>query len=168
MIGYVTIGAADVEAALPFFDAVFGAIGGERKSFEGGWAFYGDKGGEGDVGICKPQDGQAARAGNGIMIAFKAASHDAVRADPRRGAGQRRQRRGRAGLPPARRHELLRRLLPRPGRQQVLHLPHPVKPPGRALRGQPRGKERRWAASALAVQPTRHGAARRPPRNATG
>ena len=80
MIGYVTIGAADVEAALPFFDAVFGAMGGERKSFEGGWALYGDKGGEGDVGILKPQDGQAARAGNGIMIAFKAASHDAVRA----------------------------------------------------------------------------------------
>ncbi len=80
MIGYVTIGAADVEAALPFFDAVFGAMGGERKSFEGGWGFYGDKGGEGDVGICKPQDGQAARAGNGIMIAFKAPSQDAVRA----------------------------------------------------------------------------------------
>jgi catechol 2,3-dioxygenase-like lactoylglutathione lyase family enzyme len=80
MIGYVTIGAADVEAALPFFDAVFGAMGGERKSFGGGWAFYGDKGGEGDVGITKPQDGQAARAGNGIMIAFKATSQDAVRA----------------------------------------------------------------------------------------
>jgi catechol 2,3-dioxygenase-like lactoylglutathione lyase family enzyme len=80
MIGYVTIGAADVEAALPFFDAVFGAMGGERKSFEGGWAFYGDKGGESDVGVCKPQDGQPARAGNGIMIAFKAPSQDAVRA----------------------------------------------------------------------------------------
>src|SRR6185437_10734418 len=68
MIGYVTIGAADVEAALPFFDAVFGAIGGERKSFGGGWGFYG------------PKDGQAARAGNGIMIAFAAPSQEAVRA----------------------------------------------------------------------------------------
>ena len=80
MIGYVTIGAADVEAALPFFDAVFGAMGGERKSFGGGWGFYGDKAGEGDVGICKPFDGQPARAGNGIMVAFKAPSQDAVRA----------------------------------------------------------------------------------------
>ena len=80
MIGYITIGASDVEAALPFFDAVFGAMGGERKSFEDGWGFYGDKGGGGDVGICKPRDGQAARAGNGIMIAFKAPSQDAVRA----------------------------------------------------------------------------------------
>jgi catechol 2,3-dioxygenase-like lactoylglutathione lyase family enzyme len=79
MIGYVTIGASDVEAALPFYDGVFGAIGGERKSFEGGWAFYGPKGGEGNVGVCKPFDGQAARAGNGIMIAFAAPSQDAVR-----------------------------------------------------------------------------------------
>ena len=80
MIGYITIGATDVEAALPFFDAVFGAMGGERKSFEGGWGFYGDKGGDGDVGVCKPFDGQPARGGNGIMIAFKAPSQDAVRA----------------------------------------------------------------------------------------
>ena len=80
MIGYITIGATDVEAALPFFDAVFGAMGGERKSFEGGWGFYGDKGGDGDVGVCKPFDGQPARGGNGIMIAFKALSQDAVRA----------------------------------------------------------------------------------------
>ena len=79
MIGYVTIGADDVEAALPFFDAVFGAIGGERKSFDG-WAFYGLKGGEGNVGVCKPFDGQPARGGNGIMIAFLAPSRDAVRA----------------------------------------------------------------------------------------
>jgi catechol 2,3-dioxygenase-like lactoylglutathione lyase family enzyme len=80
MIGYVTIGAADVEAALPFFDAVFGAIDGERKSSDGGWAFYGPKDGEGNVGICKPFDGQAAHGGNGIMIAFTAPSQDAVKA----------------------------------------------------------------------------------------
>ena len=80
MIGYVTIGAADVAAALPFYDAVLGAIGGERKSFEGGWGFYGPKDGDGNVGICKPFDGQPARAGNGIMIAFKAPSQEAVRA----------------------------------------------------------------------------------------
>ena len=80
MIGYVTIGATDVEAALPFYDAVLGAIDCERKSFDGGWAFYGPKGGEGNVGVCKPFDGQPARGGNGIMIAFVAPSQDAVRA----------------------------------------------------------------------------------------
>ena len=40
MIGYVTIGANDVAAALPFYDAVLGAIDYERKSFEGGWAMW--------------------------------------------------------------------------------------------------------------------------------
>jgi catechol 2,3-dioxygenase-like lactoylglutathione lyase family enzyme len=80
MIGYITLGASDVEAALPFYDAVFGAIGGERKSFDGGWGFYGPKDGEGNVGICKPFDGQSARGGNGIMIAFTAPSQDAVKA----------------------------------------------------------------------------------------
>lgn len=78
MIGYVTIGARDFETALPFYDAVLGALGGERKSFEGGWAFYGAKDGEGNVAICKPFDGQPARAGNGIMIAFAAPSREAV------------------------------------------------------------------------------------------
>ena len=79
MIGYVTIGAADVAAATPFYDAVLGAIGYERKSLDE-WAFYGPVGGEGNVGICKPFDGQPARAGNGVMIAFVAPSQDAVRA----------------------------------------------------------------------------------------
>ena len=35
MIGYVTIGAADVEAAMPFYDALFEAMGGERMFFVG-------------------------------------------------------------------------------------------------------------------------------------
>ena len=79
MIGYVTIGALDLDKAALFYDAVFGAIGGERKSLDGTWVFYGPKDGEGNVGVCKPHDGQPARAGNGIMIAFAAPSHEAVR-----------------------------------------------------------------------------------------
>jgi len=79
-IGYVTIGAQDVEAALPFFDAALGAIGMERGELSGGWAFYGPRGGPPCVGICKPHDGQPARAGNGIMIAFRAENQDKVRA----------------------------------------------------------------------------------------
>jgi len=80
MIGYVTIGALDVEQAMPFYDAVLGAIGYQRQFFDAGWAGYGPKGADADIFICPPFDGQAARGGNGIMIAFKAASTDAVRA----------------------------------------------------------------------------------------
>jgi catechol 2,3-dioxygenase-like lactoylglutathione lyase family enzyme len=89
MIGYVTIGAADTAAALPFYDAVLGAIGYERGFFEGGWAGYGPKGAESqDVYVCPPFDGQPARAGNGIMIAFLAPSKDAVRAAYEAGLAQ--------------------------------------------------------------------------------
>jgi catechol 2,3-dioxygenase-like lactoylglutathione lyase family enzyme len=78
MIGYVTIGALDVEKSLPFWDALFAPIGYERGFFSGGWAGYGPKGGQQNTYICPPFDGQAARAGNGIMVAFLAASKDAV------------------------------------------------------------------------------------------
>lgn len=80
MIGYITIGALDFDKSVAFYDALLGAIGGERKSNEGGWAFYGAKDGEANVAICKPFDGQPARAGNGIMIAFSAPTREAVNA----------------------------------------------------------------------------------------
>ncbi len=80
MIGYVTIGAVDVEKAMPFYDAVLGAIGYERQFFDGGWAGYGLKGQDATTFICPPFDGQAAKGGNGIMIAFKGESKEAVQA----------------------------------------------------------------------------------------
>ncbi len=81
MIGYATIGAVDVEAALPFYDAVLGAIGYERAFFDQGWAGYGPKGSEAQtLYVCPPHDGQPARAGNGIMLGFLAPGKDAVAA----------------------------------------------------------------------------------------
>lgn len=77
LIGYLTIGAADVEAALPFYDAVIGALGGERQFFSGGWAGYGAKGEDANLYVCPPFAGEA-RAGNGIMVALKAPSMAAV------------------------------------------------------------------------------------------
>lgn len=86
MIGYVTIGALDGAKSGRFYDALFGALGSERKLADGGWIGYGavDAQGEGftacHTAICPPYDGQPARAGNGIMIAYRAASPDAVKA----------------------------------------------------------------------------------------
>jgi catechol 2,3-dioxygenase-like lactoylglutathione lyase family enzyme len=75
MIGYVTIGAVDGEKSGKFYDSVFGAMGGERKFSDGGWTGYGSKDEEAhSVYVCPPHDGKPARAGNGIMIAFKAKS----------------------------------------------------------------------------------------------
>jgi catechol 2,3-dioxygenase-like lactoylglutathione lyase family enzyme len=77
MIGYVTIGALDSEVSGRFYDALFDALGSDRRTEGGGWIGYGAKGG-GDsffdchTAICPPFDGQPARAGNGIMIAYAA------------------------------------------------------------------------------------------------
>ena len=77
-IGYITIGAQDVEAALPFFDAVLGTVGYKRGPLDSGWAFYGAGDDAPGIGICRPHDGQDPRGGNGIMVALKAADQDQV------------------------------------------------------------------------------------------
>lgn len=79
-IGYVTIGALDVAAALPFYDAVLGAISYQRAFLDGGWAGYGPKDEDANTFICPPFDGEAARPGNGIMVFFLAPSQEAVAA----------------------------------------------------------------------------------------
>ncbi len=79
MIGYATIGAKDGEASGKFYDAVFGAIGVERKFADGGWIGYGPKGADGhSIYVCPPFDGKQATTGNGSMLAFLAPSKDAV------------------------------------------------------------------------------------------
>ncbi|MFN3856215.1 MAG: VOC family protein [Caulobacter sp.] len=83
MIGYVTIGALDSEASGRFYDAVFAAIGSNRKTEGGGWIGYGPVSGGDSIqdchtAICPPFDGQAARPGNGIMVAYVADSAAAV------------------------------------------------------------------------------------------
>ena len=80
MIGYITIGAADIERAKTFYDSVLGTIGWKQ------FADYGDpvgyaqnETGEGQtIWICKPFDGEMARAGNGIMVGFDAETKDQV------------------------------------------------------------------------------------------
>ncbi len=83
MIGYVTIGALEHEAARTFYDAVFGTLGGERKFEDGTWIGYGMRGGgkgfeDCHTMICAPYDQQPAKAGNGIMIAYQADARSIV------------------------------------------------------------------------------------------
>ncbi len=80
MIGYITIGALDHDKSVAFYDAVLGAVGYARGFNEGGWAGYGPEGsGKQDVMIVSATaDGKPAKAGNGIMIAFKAKARGEV------------------------------------------------------------------------------------------
>ena len=88
MLGYVTIGAIDGEASGKFYDAVFAAIGGERKFADGGWIGYGDKGEDAhSVYVCPAANKLPAHAGNGIMLAFKAHSIGEVKAAHEAGLG---------------------------------------------------------------------------------
>lgn len=73
MIRYVTLGTADLDRAQVFYDAIFGVLGQHRLWREGDWIGYGPQGGEAKVFVCKPHDGQPARAGNGIMVGFDVA-----------------------------------------------------------------------------------------------
>src|ERR1700744_2988505 len=87
-IGYVTIGARDSEASGKFYDAVFAAVGIERKFADGGWIGYGKKGSDDhDVYLCPPFDGKPATGGNGSMLAFKTGSKAEVNAAHKAGVG---------------------------------------------------------------------------------
>ena len=82
MIGYVTIGARDTAESTAFYDAVLGTIGYKRFAEFGAFTGYGIDGkSDGQsVWVCKPFDGKEARAGNGIMVAFRAAERAQVNA----------------------------------------------------------------------------------------
>jgi catechol 2,3-dioxygenase-like lactoylglutathione lyase family enzyme len=78
--GYATLGAHDPEAATAFFDPTLAALGYEPSRPFPGWVMYGPKGKDPFLGICKPHDGQAPRAGNGAMLSFKADSKEQIQA----------------------------------------------------------------------------------------
>jgi catechol 2,3-dioxygenase-like lactoylglutathione lyase family enzyme len=84
-LGYVTIGALDGKKSGAFYDAVFAALGSERKFESDGWIGYGVVGPgksfmDCHTAVCPPFDGKEARAGNGIMIAYHGPSPEAVKA----------------------------------------------------------------------------------------
>jgi catechol 2,3-dioxygenase-like lactoylglutathione lyase family enzyme len=82
MILYATLGVADFERAIRFYDPVMAALGIERapdwndefigwgKSYDDGVSLW----------LCKPFDGCAPAPGNGAMLAFQANSADEVNA----------------------------------------------------------------------------------------
>jgi catechol 2,3-dioxygenase-like lactoylglutathione lyase family enzyme len=78
MIAYSTLGTNDMDRAIAFYDAVFGALGATRELTTPAWTRYGRAGERSKVCLVAPFDRQRATFGNGAMLAFEAPNHAAV------------------------------------------------------------------------------------------
>lgn len=74
MIGYVTLGTDDLDAALAFYDALLAELGAKRLMQlgpdDGSFTLYGTDWGSPALAITRPFDGQPQQPGNGNMIAL--------------------------------------------------------------------------------------------------
>lgn len=81
MLGYTTVGTADLARAIVFYDAIFAVLKQPRfpawSDRSASWGCDVDHGFS--FCVCLPFDGRPASAGNGTMFAFRAESADQVR-----------------------------------------------------------------------------------------
>lgn len=74
LIGYITVGTNDFDAALRFYDALFASVDVKRLWKHGNMAAWGSSRTEPAFCIAAPHDGNPASSGNGAMIALKMAT----------------------------------------------------------------------------------------------
>lgn len=78
MIGYVTLGTNDIERAAAFYDALLAEIGAGRVMEGDSFIAWGTSPAAPALSVTKPFDGNAATAGNGVMVALAVDSNDKV------------------------------------------------------------------------------------------
>jgi uncharacterized glyoxalase superfamily protein PhnB len=78
MLGYVTLGTNNHEQACAFYDALMGSIDQGRVFDMDGFVAWGSSMEEAALSITKPFDGNPATVGNGVMVAMKMPSKEAV------------------------------------------------------------------------------------------
>lgn len=82
MIGYATLGTNDIERARAFYDGLLATIGAARMmefgEELGGFTMYGVAMDKPSLVVTKPYNKEAARAGNGNMLALVMDSRDKV------------------------------------------------------------------------------------------
>jgi catechol 2,3-dioxygenase-like lactoylglutathione lyase family enzyme len=82
VIGYVTLGTDDLDAALGFYDALLAELGAKRLMQmgpeDGGFTLYGTDWGSPAIAITRPFDGQPQQPGNGNMIGLAVDSRGKV------------------------------------------------------------------------------------------
>lgn len=74
MIGYATLGTSDIAAARAFYDGLLGSIGAKRimefGDEAGGFTLWGTSWDKPGIAVTRPYNGEAARPGNGNMLAI--------------------------------------------------------------------------------------------------
>lgn len=70
MIGYVTLGANDIEKAAKFYDELLGEMGAKRMMEADTFIAWAVDPARPAVSVIKPHDGNPASAGNGTMVAI--------------------------------------------------------------------------------------------------
>ncbi|WP_043769357.1 VOC family protein [Algiphilus aromaticivorans] len=78
MIGYVTLGSDDLARASAFYDALLAEFGAKRFMESDRLVIWGSGPGAPMLGVIRPNDGQPASVGNGVMVALAAGSREAV------------------------------------------------------------------------------------------
>jgi len=78
MIGYVTLGTNNRDAAAAFYDALLGEIGASRMMESDTFIAWAVGPGKPALSIIKPSDGNEACVGNGVMVALAMDSTDKV------------------------------------------------------------------------------------------
>lgn len=78
MIGYVTLGTNNYEAAAKFYDELLAIIGAKRFMESDRFIAWAVSPTQPSLGIIKPFDGQVASVGNGTMVALVVNSRDKV------------------------------------------------------------------------------------------
>jgi catechol 2,3-dioxygenase-like lactoylglutathione lyase family enzyme len=140
MLAYVTLGTNNKEKALAFYDAVLGEMGAKRFFANERLQFYGVGPGQPMLAIGDAYDKCPASAGNGVMPALAAPDKETVDKVYNKAIELGAADEGAPRQPDA---DLLRRLLPRPRRQQDLRLQaglsrpqdSPIKAPGQTAGG---------------------------------
>lgn len=80
MIGYTTLGANDLPALSKFYDDLLAVCGASRIMDMGEFILWGTSLEEAALAVTKPYDGNPATVGNGVMVAIRTQSQEAVQA----------------------------------------------------------------------------------------
>ncbi len=78
MIGYVTLGTNNMDKAAAFYDALLGTLGAGRSMEAETFIAWSTGPGAPEISIIKPDDGNEATVGNGVMVAIPLDSKEKV------------------------------------------------------------------------------------------